>query len=180
MPQKKKATKNNKKITPKSPKNKIVKFVGAIAALAIFGLLGYSVYSYQVSTQEKEGFLVCNDKKTECELSQHIHADIHLTVCGKEIIFPKENGNTTRQHTHKEQNKIHWHAPLKVNPTTKKPIDPTKVSVASFLKEMKFTFPETCPNNKSPKLTAIINAKRNNDPLSYVWKDGDTITIVYE
>lgn len=147
--------------------------------IALIALLGFSVYSYQTSNQEREGFFACNNDGTICELSQHIHADIEMSVCGEKIEFEKEKGNVNLQHTHKETNKIHWHARISVDPKTKEPLDPTPRAIAAFLDQMEYEFPKSCSNNQNPILDVFINDEPTDPGLNYVWKDGDKITVSY-
>jgi len=176
--------KAKKTVSKKPPKKKnslpIITIIIAVVALAILGFMGYSVYTYYQSEQEKEGFFACNQDGTVCELSQHIHADIDVTVCGKEIIFPKEAGRTDEQHTHKETNLMHLHARLKVDPQTKEPLNPTRRQVQAFLDQMDFQFPDTCPDNPNPTMTVYVNDIESSESLDYVWVDGDRIEIEYE
>lgn len=180
MPKKKQATpKKSPKKQPKKSSNKILQILIGVVLLGIIGYLIYSVVVFEQSEQEKEGFFACNEDKTVCELSQHIHSDIDLTVCGEHIVFEKEKGRTDEQHTHKEKNLIHWHARLNVDPTTHEPLDPTRVQIQAFLDQMEYSLPQTCPDNPNPTLTVLINEKPSDMGLDYVWKDGDTITITY-
>ena len=151
-----------------------------LLAILITGFLGYSVITYQNSQQEQEGFFTCNKDATICELSQHIHADIAMNVCGEEIVFPKEKGDITKQHTHKEENKIHWqHESMRVDPIAREPLDKTPFTISAFLEQMGHKFPNSCPNNNSPKLEVSVNGKIIKDGLNYVWKDADIISIGY-
>ena len=185
MPKKKLVT---RKKTPSHPKAKekksrfssMLKIGALVAVLALGGFLWYSVSTYQSSDEEQTGFLVCNKENTVCENSQHIHADIDVQVCGEEVEFGKEKGRTDKQHTHKEENKIHWHARMKVDPVTHKPLDPTVIALASFFEQMEYTFPTSCPTNPSPKMSVTINEKPAPDGLNSFWVDGDKIKVVYQ
>lgn len=164
----------------KSSSNVVFKITGAIVVLLIAVGLWYSVTQYQSSDEEQTGFLVCNKENTICENSQHIHADIDVQVCGKEIEFGKEKGRTDKQHTHKEKNKIHWHARMRVDPVTKQPLDPTLISVQSFLDQMAYSFPTSCPNNPSPTMKVTINNVQRPEGLQAHWVDGDKIHVIYQ
>lgn len=174
---KKKTTRSKK--SPKKQGHKIIPLLIGLVVVTILGYLIYSVIVFQQSEQEKEGFFACNEDGTVCELSQHIHADIDMTVCGEHIIFEKEKGRTDELHTHKETNLMHWHARLQVDPTTREPLDPTRRQVQAFLGQMEYTFPESCPNNPNPSLSVFVNDEPSEIGLDYVWKDGDTITVIY-
>lgn len=147
--------------------------------IVILTFLGYSVFTYQNSQQEKEGFFTCSKDGKICEISLHIHSEIQMNVCGEEIIFPKEKGNISKQHTHKEKNKLHWHATMKVDPTTRKPLDSTPLNLSSFLKQMEYELPKSCPQNIYPKLEVSVNGKNSEDKLNYIWEDADKISVSY-
>lgn len=148
--------------------------------ILIISFLSYSAITYQNSQQEQEGFFTCNKDATICELSQHVHADIEMNVCTEEIVFPKEKGDITKQHTHKEKNKIHWqHGSMRVDPITRKPLDKTFLTISAFLEQMEHNFPNSCPNNNSPKLEVSVNGQIIKDGLNYVWKDADVISVGY-
>lgn len=157
--------------------------VGVIIAVfvAFVALLAYSAYIFQSSNQEEKGFFVCNDERTECRLSQHIHSEIVANVCGNELTFPRETGRTDEMHTHKERNFMHWHSPINVDPETHEPIgeERYRVTTQAFFDQMGFEFPEACPNNPNPELTVHVNEELNEDGLDYVWVDGDDVVIDY-
>ncbi|MDO8583238.1 MAG: hypothetical protein Q7R51_01800 [bacterium] len=147
--------------------------------ILIIGFLGYSVFTYQNSQQEQEGFFTCSKDGKTCEISRHIHSEIEMSVCGEEIIFPKEKGNLNKQHTHKEKNRLHWHARIKVDPITRKPLDQTPLNLASFLEQMEYKFPEACPSNSSSQLKVYVNGQFAEDKLNYIWKDADKISVLF-
>jgi hypothetical protein len=152
-----------------------------LLATIIIGFLAYSGYKFQTSEQEEAGFFVCNNEGTECELSQHIHADITLNVCGEVIDFPREKGRTDEMHTHKEKNYMHWHARLKVDPQTREPIgsERDRTTIEAFLTQMEFEFPSSCEGNPEPTLTVLVRDVPNSEGLDYTWLDGNDIVIDY-
>lgn len=161
-------------------KNPVPVIILITVGVVILGLIIYSVSVYKKSEESTKGFFICNKENTICELSEHIHADVHMTVCGQQVNFPKEKGRLDRQHTHKEKNKIHWHARIGVDPTTREPLDKTPLTIAAFLKEVDYTLPLSCPANQYPILSVIVNGNTAQDRLQYVWKDGEQIVMTYE
>lgn len=157
---------------------------GAIGVLLviILGFLAYSAYTFTNSDEQEKGFVVCNPDKTICTLSQHIHADIEVNVCGEDITFEREKGLTTEMHTHKERNYMHWHDQIKIDPITQEvlPEERDRITVQAFLNQMEFTFPTSCPGNPKPTLTMMVNEVENEQRLQYVWVDGDDILIEYK
>ena len=154
--------------------------LGALLIIALAGFLIFSVYSYQNSEQEKEGFFTCSQDGKVCELSQHIHSQIEVNVCGEKITFPKQKGRLNKAHTHKERNKIHWHEKMQVDPATREPLDPTPLKISSFLQQMNYEFPNKCSDNSNPILSVTVNGSIVDKKLDYTWKEGDAIIIEYK
>ena len=165
----------------KKKSKKILSTILILLTTIVISLLAYSGYRFQTSEQEEEGFFVCNTEGTQCELSQHIHADIAINVCGEDIDFPREKGRTDEMHTHKEKNYMHWHARIKVDPTTREPLGEEKdrLTLQAFLNQMESEFPDSCPNNSEPTLSVFVNEEPNAQGLNYTWVDGDDIVVDY-
>jgi len=148
-----------------------------LIGIGFVGWYGYSAYSqYKDSDYEVQGFLVCNPDKTICENSQHIHAYIEVNVCGKEVKFEKEKGRVDMQHTHKELNRIHWHARERVDPITLEPLDSKPRQLLSFLEQMEFEIPSSC-DGKSTYSSLYVNGEFEQDGITYIWKDGDVLKL---
>ena len=161
--------------------NKLLAGLGlAIAALVI----GYAIYAgvlYKNSEEERRGFVTCNKENTICELSQHIHADINVNACGEYVIFPKEKGRPdSQQHTHKEVNKIHWHARVRVDSATREPIDKSYLTIERFFSDINYELPKNCPGESQSLLTVSVNGQSVEEKLDYIWKDRDEISVVLE
>lgn len=159
---------------------KLLTIIGMCLLISMFAIFGAFAYIYKTSDEKQEGFFVCDTEDKICELSQHIHADIDMRICGQDITFSKEKGHTDRQHTHKERNKIHWHSRIQVDSKTREPLDATPLTIASFLEEMDYTLPASCTYNNNPKLTVQVNDALVEKGLKYVWKDGDGINVAYD
>lgn len=164
----------------KSSSHRLVTAALLLVALTILGFLAYSAYSFKNSTYEQEGFITCDTQGAYCEESKHIHADVEVSLCGEEIQFPKEKGHTDKQHTHKERNKIHWHARIPVDPQTRDYVDPEPRRLVRFLEQMELPIPASCPTNASPTTTVSVNGEHNEEGLDYVWQDGDVIHVIVE
>lgn len=160
-----------------SARKNIIRYIVPLIVLVLIGFGAYSVYKFQHSEENITGFFTCNEDKTVCEQLQHLHADIELNICGKEIIFPKEKGRTDRAHTHKETNKIHWESSLKVDPKTRVPLDPSPLKISAFLEQMEFVLPQACPKNQKPELKVKVNSQDMPSKFDYVWQDGDIIKV---
>lgn len=158
----------------------IFTYLAIVIVIITIAFGGYSVYQFQRSEENVEGFFTCNEDGTVCELSQHIHADIETNICGQHITFEKEEGRTDEEHTHKETNKIHWHSPLKVSPQTRKPLDSYPLTIAAFFEQMELTLPASCPQNQHPTPSVRVNGLEVPEKLDYVWSDGDIISVEYK
>lgn len=156
--------------------------------IAIF--LIYSVIKYKKSIGEKsETFVVC-DKNNKCIIALHIHAEMEIKICGKEIKLPLESGDLRRTHTHKERNLLHFEERLKYDNEKKQIIEKEPITLKDFFnnKEINIKFNSTCiadkcnndPCGTAPeKVKFYVNDYSNNDFENYVWKDGDKINIIF-
>lgn len=177
---KKRHQKKPTKRVQKSSSHRLVTALGLIATIIVVGLLAYSTYAFKNSTYEQEGFITCDTEGAYCEESKHIHADIEVSLCGEEIQFPKKKGHTDKQHTHKERNKIHWHARIPVDPQAHTYVDPAPRQLARFFEQMELSLPTSCPTNATPTTTVTVNDKNTEEGLDYVWQDGDVIHVIVE
>jgi len=159
-----------------------------IVLLVLLGLL-YSVMQYYAQDPEG-GVIVCKDPN-HCEVSMHVHADLKVSMCGKEIIFPSERGDLSKVHTHKERNKLHWHDLEKIDPKTKEIVNTSKLTLHAFFEQMRERFTDTCllercngdscPGSKNPgKVSMMVNGVPNTKFEKYIWKDGDKMVVMFE
>ncbi|MBI4080153.1 MAG: hypothetical protein HY430_00075 [Candidatus Levybacteria bacterium] len=158
----------------------VVKLIYVTVIIIIIALLGYSVYAFKSSEENYQEFFICNNENTVCESSKHVHADITMHVCGKNVFLPKDAGRLDHQHTHKEQNKIHWHARLRVDPKTRKPLDSSLLTTRAFLHEINYALPQSCMDNATPSLRVFVNGKEKAEGLEYIWTDNDQIIVEYK
>ncbi len=176
MPKRKTARISKKR---KSSFKKPLFVLGLIFSLVIAVVLGYSAFQYQNSEQEADGFFTCDKTGKVCELSQHIHGNIDVTICEEEVNFSKEKGSLGGQHTHKELDLIHWHTSIKVDPATRKPIDLTPIMLKSFFESMEQEIPQSC-NGKAAQTAVMVNDVKTDLGLDYVWEDGDRINVIIQ
>ena len=165
---------------PNSRKRPLLSVIIVVLVLIVGGFFVYSALSFKNSNYEQHGFITCNPENTVCEESKHIHAEIEVSLCREDIQFPKEKGDTGKQHTHKERNKIHWHARLSLDPETKTYIDDTPRRLTAFFEQMDMTFPTSCPDNPTPQLIVRVNNEERPEGLDYVWQEGDDILVRVE
>lgn len=174
--------------------NRRLQLIIFAVALVVIGVVGYyAVTVYEETEAEQLGIVICNAEK--CEKSVHIHADIHASVCGEKIDFPKNEGSVVEQHTHAEQDYLHLHIKFEVDPVTHEPIDRAPHELANFFKNVKipfssnpatlgeYTVGQTCPNGKilaQEDLKMSVNGVETTEFEQYMWKDGDDIRLTFE
>lgn len=154
-----------------------------IAALLV--VLGYSVsYFYQAGGER--GFVVCG--ADGCELAVHWHSQLEMSTCGKPVHLPLEAGDLNKQHTHKERDRLHFHALIKTDETGTNLLEPEKLRVGDLFEQLNIRFTrdcfmdycngDACPDGKPGTLRMAVNGVPNNEFAEYVWRDGDVIRIV--
>ena len=164
-------------------------FVIGLALLAIAGLVVYSYQAFKTSQIEKEGIVVCN-REGICEKSIHIHSELNVLICGKEQKLPKEEGELSDIHTHKEANLVHFHERLRVD-RQGDILDPSPLTLANTVKKLlvleltnncigSFCNGDSCPNGRRGALLLEVNGQERGEIAGYVWKDGDVIGLTFD
>lgn len=151
------------------------------AVIILFAATGLYFYrQYKGSDFEQGGFVICN-KEGVCEKSVHAHATLNISICQEKKNLPKETGRLNRVHTHKEQNLLHFHERLRVDPKTQELINSEPLTIKTALGELlKMELPDKCPESKPGKLKLTVNGELNAKNLDYVWKDGDKIDLTFD
>ncbi len=62
-------------------------------------------------------------EEQKCYFTTHIHFFPTMKIFGEEKTLPFEHGTLEKFHTHYEENKVHWHALIPINPITKQPLE---------------------------------------------------------
>ena len=113
-------------------KKNIGNIIILIVIIIIIAILIYSVVSFKKSVGEKgENFVIC-DKENNCLIAMHIHTEVDIKVCGKEIKIPLEAGDKTGTHTHKERNLLHFEERLKYDNKTQTIIETEPITLKNF------------------------------------------------
>ncbi len=163
-----------------------VKTIAAIVVtLLVFGLIGFSVQRYYEKTSEAgEREFFCAGE--ECFVTMHIHSEVDFDLCGEYFDLGKEEAALEEVHTHKEKNKLHWHAPLPADPQTQEIIDYSNLTLehtfASLGRTLNSTcFEQWCSGNickgKTTAFNIVVNGVQRTEKEKYVWSDGDKILI---
>lgn len=125
------------------------KILTAIVLIAVGNLIYYSIGEYN-KQKAAEGIVICNGT-TECIKTLHIHSDIEIDVCGYEVKLPREIGNLSGLHTHKEKNYLHFHDKLQLEPATKEQLFDKRLSLQEIFDAFKINPAEHCTGS-----TAIV------------------------
>lgn len=151
-------------------------FILVIVVAAILGFFWLADFLGSGEKAESEKpIVICKPQnappeKQECLWTAHIHATVKVFKNDKEIPIRFEQGKLEEEHTHSEQNKIHWHGLIQVSPKTKEVEDWSSLAVSTIPDSLKLSV-EGIPQ-------FLVNGKEV-DP-SHIWQDGDIIEIRYE
>ncbi len=168
-------------MTEKShPHKKTSPFVYAILIIVLAGVIGLGAYGLrEFKAQEAEkGIVTCNETGDACNLSLHIHADVKFNLCGNEFVLPREWGELSGLHTHKEANLLHFHDNLKLNPINKLPDPDERLSLQEIIDVFELSPQKFCGSDNVDIVTTV-NGKVDPNGLEYNWKDGDDVELTY-
>lgn len=171
----------------------VVLFV--LALLTVFISFLATHFTGESGVKSDEGIVFCQPEnapieKQKCFFTAHGHIHFDIEVCGQKKILPFETGDLQKLHTHIETNKVHWHALLPVDKSTRNITDYSDLKLSSLFKELKISFTNEgiydvkngnkCPNGKIGKLRVFVNGDEKEDYTNYIVKDKDKITIKFE
>jgi len=127
------------------------------------------------NVQSEKPLIICQPQdalpdQQKCFWTAHIHAHMQVFRGSTEIPVGFEQGELEKSHTHTEQNKIHWHGLIPVDPNTKEVKDWSLFKIENLPRDLKLSL------EGQPKF--IVNSKGVNP--SYIWQDGDHVEIHYE
>lgn len=162
--------------------------MAVIILILIIGFFTYSIYSFKKIELNVDGFLTCAQGR--CFWTDHIHTLVLINICGTEINLSKFEGPLSEAHTHPEDNVIHWHDKLEINPDTKEFLDPTPLTLSAALQNLDISFSaqqiadkkngDACPDGTLGNLKMLVNGVSNQDFDKYKWKDKDIIYIIFD
>lgn len=164
---------------------KVIPFLAVLTGVVF---LIYSVLEYRKTGVAERGLVTCVGE--QCYWTAHIHALVRINVCGQEISLPKLVGPLSGVHTHTEENILHWHDRLLIDPVSRKPIDPWVLTIGSGLDILSITMAtdgimeekngDLCPDGKEGTLKFFVNGVPYFPDPHYVWEDRDIIDIVFD
>jgi len=155
---------------------KIIKY---ILILIVLSWLGYGIwYSIEQYNLTQENITVCGNNG--CIRTMHIHSDIHLTICGQKINFPRETGPLSGLHTHKEKNYLHFHDKVPLVSGEPKIMFDKRLTLAELFEVFKLDPAQICGRpTENLSLNILVNDLPVPEGLLYMWSDGDDIVIEY-
>lgn len=177
-------------------------YLGSILMLlfvvAAFGALYYVAKFFQGEEEQvrsEKPIIFCQPENAppeeqQCWFTTHIHVYPTVRVFGKERPLPFEKGDLSKHHTHSQENKIHWHKLVEVDPVTKG-VPEEEFKLGKVFDDMGIYFTqdgvfdhrvgEINPQTGQPaELKMLVNGEPNDQFREYGWKDKDRIDIIFE
>lgn len=156
----------------------IVLIVFVIAGLVAFFYVANRFSGGEKSVSTEKPITTCQPEnapldKQKCYYTAHLHIVLNVIVDGKKVDLHFEKGSLQKSHTHAEENKIHWHATLPVDPQTKQITDYSSLKLKAVLDELQI-------NYQGKKVKVLINGQEKSEGLDYIWQDGDNVEINLE
>jgi hypothetical protein len=160
----------------------------AILVLAVIAFFTYSVLQYKKTGADTQGLITCAEGS--CYWTAHIHSFVRIQLCGKEISLPKLTGGLSGIHTHTEENILHWHDKIPVDPQTRQLQDTSVLHIGHALQTLSIPFAkdqlmeekngDLCPDEKAGTLKFFVDGVPISPDPAYVWSDGQIIDILFD
>lgn len=170
-------------IRGKSTKN----FVLTLVSLAFIGFLAYSLIEYQRSGIAKDGIVTCANG--QCFWSAHIHVDVPIQICGEKYALSKFKGSLANDHTHGDENLIHWHDKIAFDAKKKRFLEPSPFALDLIFKALELPITDDGLLNKkdgdlcrgsAAAWKVFVNGAPRPDWRNYEWKDRDIVLFVFD
>lgn len=159
----------------------------ALVLLVVAGFLAYSLIQYKKSGIAKDGIVSCVNE--QCFWSAHIHIDVPIQICGENYVLPKFKGPLTDDHTHGDENIIHWHDKIAFDADKKQFLEPAPFTLNLIFKALELPITdEGMLGKKDGDLCrgiasiwkVIVNGALNPNWRTYEWKDHDIVLFVFD
>lgn len=168
--------------------------IGYVVTLIILIAIGYGYNTYHLS--DTETITEC-DSPENCNMYRHVHTYVDLYTCGSKqpFLFPVQAGGAALQHTHHEQNRVHWHEKLLLDASTMtiNRDERVKTSTGSFFDRMQVPFTQendkicingkcngdTCENGQAGTWITKVDEIPSNQWRDYLWRDEEHITMEF-
>ena len=167
-------------------------FIFILVIILFIGLFYMSSYFREKEEQVRaENPITFCPSEQECFFTTHIHYLVSIKIFGQEQTLGFEEGALESFHTHSQKNKVHWHALLQADSTTRQPEEfPTLGKLfesmnVPFSNEGIFEYKNGEPNPKTSKpaqLKVFVNGEQIENPEKYVLdlKEEQRIEVVFE
>ncbi|MDP3778825.1 MAG: hypothetical protein Q8R30_02100 [bacterium] len=158
-----------------------------LVLLALVSFLAYSLIEYQRSGIAQDGVVTCANG--QCFWSAHIHIDIPIQICGDKYVLSKFKGPLANDHTHGDENIIHWHDKIAFDAEKKQFSEPTPFALNLIFKTLELPITDESLLNKKDGDTCrglaatwkvFVNGVLRPDWRSYEWKDRDIVLFVFD
>jgi len=158
-----------------------------LISLALVGFLAYSLIEYKRSGIAQDGVLTCANE--QCFWSAHIHINVPIQICNEKYVLPKFKGPLADDHTHGDENIIHWHDKIPFDAEKRQFSEPTPFTLNLIFKTLELPITEESLLNKKDgdkcrSLAAawkvFVNGVLRPDWGNYEWKDKDIVLFVFD
>ena len=167
----------------------------AFGLLVLVGFLAYSLIKYQRSGIAQDGVVTCANG--QCFWSAHIHINIPIQICGEKYVLSKFKGALADDHTHGDENVIHWHDKIAFDAEKRQFSEPTPFALNLIFKTLELPIMEESLLNKkdgdrcrglvdsTSSLQAatwkvFVNGVLHPDWRNYEWRDNDIVLFVFD
>ena len=158
-----------------------------IGLLALVGFLAYSLIEYQKSGIAQDGVVACANG--QCFWSAHIHINIPIQICGEKYVLRKFKGSLADDHTHGDENIIHWHDKIAFDAEKRQFSEPTPFALNLIFKTLELPITEeSLLNQKDGDMChglaatwkVFVNGVLRPDWRNYEWRDNDIALFVFD
>ncbi|OHB21534.1 MAG: hypothetical protein A2939_00420 [Parcubacteria group bacterium RIFCSPLOWO2_01_FULL_48_18] len=155
--------------------------------LAFVGFLAYSLVQYKKSGIAEQGVVTCANG--QCFWSAHIHLDIPIQICGEKYALSKFKGPLADDHTHGDENIIHWHDKIAFDAEKKEFSEPSPFALNLIFKTLELPITEESLLGKKDGDTCggvpatwkvFVNGSPTSDWRNYEWRDRDIVLFVFD
>ncbi len=158
-----------------------------LVSLVLVGFLAYSLIEYRKSGIAESGVVTCVGEK--CFWSAHIHIYIPIQICDEKYVLSKFKGPLVGDHTHGDENIIHWHDKIAFDAEKKQFSEPTPFALNLIFKTPKLPITEESLLGKkdgdmcrglAATWKVFVNGVLHPDWRNYEWRDKDIVLFVFD
>ena len=168
--------------------------IGYLITFGVLVAIGYGYNVYHLS--DTETITEC-DTPENCNMYRHVHTYVDVYTCGasQPFLFPLQAGGAALQHTHHEQNRVHWHEKLLLDPDTMTIArdEREKITTGAFFDRMQVPFTQqddnicingkcdgdTCDDGKTGRWIASVDDAASDEWRDYLWRDEERLRMEF-